>query len=463
MPIDSNGISVKTQDELITELSQKMRDIYGADISLNSDTPDGQMLMIYVQGYEDLQDLLVQIFDSMDPDQALGRVLDQRVAYNGIERNAGTYTVTPIEITTNRALTLAGLDQENPYTVEDDAGNEFYLVDTQAINGAGTYTFDFRAADIGRVLTTPNTITTPVTIVIGVTGVNNPNTYSQLGINEESDADLKTRRRRSTTIAATGYGDSLRALLENTEGVTFARVYQNRTSVTDSDGIPPHAIWVIIGGSPEEADVAQAIYTKLNPGVNMRGDESYDVPQLDGSFETVYWDLAVSEEVFVEVTLVPIDGESRPDIQRIRETLPELYTPTVGAPVNIGTLSTLVQSIDPVSVATQAGFSKTIGGTYQDILNPTTKKNQFVLTEENIILLPMQISPFNINIAQEDTRTFQAFGGYGDYTYSIAENNSGGSINSITGEYAAGTTDGIDTIRATDENGNFIETTATVF
>ena len=46
----------------------------------------------------------------MDPDQAQGRVLDQRIAINGLERKGGTYTVTPVNITVDREVSLVGLD-----------------------------------------------------------------------------------------------------------------------------------------------------------------------------------------------------------------------------------------------------------------------------------------------------------------------------------------------------------------
>jgi hypothetical protein len=47
-----------------------------------------------------------------DPDNAVGVVLDQRVAINGIQRQAGTYTVTPITVVTSQSVNLYGLDQD---------------------------------------------------------------------------------------------------------------------------------------------------------------------------------------------------------------------------------------------------------------------------------------------------------------------------------------------------------------
>ena len=196
--IGPTGLTVKTRAELVAEFTAAYQAIYGTDINLNSNTPDGQMMNIFVQAVLDTQDLLVQIYNGFDPDNAVGNVLDQRVAINGIQRQAGTYTVTNITITTSQALNLYGKDQsaQPVYTVADNAGNKWELQTSQTISGAGTYVFSFQSATPGANLTIPNTITVPVTVVLGVTSINNPTTYTTLGLNEETDAELKIRRQK---------------------------------------------------------------------------------------------------------------------------------------------------------------------------------------------------------------------------------------------------------------------------
>src|SRR5581483_5728996 len=158
-----------------------------------------------------------QIYNMFDPDNAVGVILDQRVAINGIQRQAGTFTVTNVTLIVSQALNLYGLDQtaQPVYTVADNAGNQWQLQTTQHISGPGTYVFSFQAANPGAVLTTINTITVPVTIVLGVTSINNPTTYTTLGINEESDAVFKVRRQKSVQLSSVGYLAGLLAALQN--------------------------------------------------------------------------------------------------------------------------------------------------------------------------------------------------------------------------------------------------------
>jgi uncharacterized phage protein gp47/JayE len=552
------GLTTSTRAELIAFYTAAFQQIYGSDITLTSDTPDGQMMNIFVQSVLDVEDLLMQVYNMFDPDNAIGVVLDQRVAINGIQRQAGTYTVTPVTIVNSASVNLYGLDQtvKPPYTVADNAGNRWVLQTTQLGLAAGTHSFNFQAAQIGAQLTIPNTINVPVTVVLGVTSINNPTTYLTLGINEESDANLKLRRQKSVSLSSQGYLAGLLAALENINGVTSAFVYENLTNVTNGDGVPGHSIWVIVAGTGSASDIADAIYTKRNAGCGMFGSTSFTVIQVDGSPFTLYWDIVAGQNLFMQFQVTPIDGVTPPNIAAIRSGLATNFNPGVYQEVNINELATLVQSYDPNTLVTNAGFSlvlsqtlnlsglaasggfvanyggnasavinwndstptiqtkiqaipglsaATVSGsiasqtltialvgvtsavslitvtantlltslaapilfsfvqTYSNILLPSTKKNQFLVAAPDIIILPMQILPAAFTVLHATTAQYSQLGGYGVMTYSIAINNSGGTINPTTGLYTAGGTfPVIDTIQVTDALGNFIQTTVSV-
>lgn len=455
--IGPTGITVQTQQELIDYFSNAYRSIYGSDINLDPDTPDGQWMMVQIQAIQDLQDLLVQIYNTFDPDNAIGVVLDQRVAINGIQRQAGTRTVTNVTVVTTQAVTLYGVDQatNTPYTVADNEGNQWNLMETINLSVSGTYVLAFQAVVPGAVLTVPNTITVPVTIVLGVSSVNNPTSYTALGINEESDADLKIRRQKSVSLSSQGYLAGLLAALENISGVTAAFVYENVTGSTDGDGIPSHSIWVIVGGSASASDIANAIYQKRNAGCGMKGSETLSILQADGSLFTIRWDNVVAEDLYIKFTATSLDGVNPPNIAAIRAQLPSLFTPGVFGQVNVNELSTLIQQIDPNTLVTSAGFSLTSGGSYTNTLTPSAKNKQFAISSANIIVIPIILNPTSGTATVGVTIQFSALGGFGTYTYAVHTNVSGGSINSSTGLYTAGATPGTDVVRVTDSLGNF--------
>ena len=253
--IDENGLQVKTFDEILQELKDGLRAIYGNDINLDQNSPDGQMVGIIAQVATDLRELLVQVNNSFDPDRAVGRLLDERVVINNIERIGGTYTIQPVELVVDRTVNLVGLDADfnNPdgtgYTVQDNSGNKFILVDSATLT-AGTHELNFRAQQIGQIETTVGTITTPVTIVPGVVSVNNPNGPVGIGQREETDSQLRVRRQQSVALASNGYLNGLLGDVLALDGVTAAKLYENFTSnssnflesisclITETVGIP---------------------------------------------------------------------------------------------------------------------------------------------------------------------------------------------------------------------------------
>mgnify|MGYP000078233386 CR=1 FL=1 len=389
--LDATGLTVKTRAELIAEFTADMEAIYGTDINLESDTPDGQLMNIWVQSVLDLQDLLVSIYSGMDPDNAIGNTLDQRVAINGIERRAGTYTVTNITLVNSAAVSLIGLndivtDESEAYTVSDNEGNRWYLANSINIATPGTQVLVFRSAVPGAVLTIPNTINVPVTIVLGVTSVNNPTTYTTLGINEETDAALKIRRQQSVALPSQGYVEGLTAALLNLESVTYAAVFENVTSVDDGDGIPAHGIWVIVAGTATDEEIANVIYVERSLGCAMKGTETYNILRPAGDYFTVRWDPVVAQNLYIEFDATSIDGVSAIDTTAIKNGLVANYVPGVYEEVDITSLGTAVQAIDPNVLVTNAGFSLSGAGPWTDTLTPTTKNRQFAVLAANIAI-----------------------------------------------------------------------------
>lgn len=365
--LDATGLHTATREELIEYFTAQYRAIYGDDINLESNTPDGQMMNIYVQALLDQQDLAAQVYNSFNPDNAVGVVLDQRVTINGIQRQAATYTETDVTVVLSKSVNLYGLDGLSPgeertdgnavYTVSDNANNRWQLVTSQLGVGPGTFVYEFVAVLPGAQLTVPNTLTVQVTVVLGVTSVNNPTTFNSLGENEESDAALRLRRQRSVSLASQGYLRGLIAALENVTGLTSVFVYENTTDTVDSDGVPGHSIWVIVAGNGDPAAIAQAIYTKRNAGCGMKGGETYNVTQVDGTLFTIRWDEVVTRTVFIRFTVTPIDGTTPVGVQLVRDGVTEDLVPAVNERLNVNQIATLAQEADPNALVTNAGVS----------------------------------------------------------------------------------------------------------
>lgn len=390
---DGTGLTVKTYTESRNDLILGYQSIYGADINVDQNSPDGQQIGITTQIATDLREVLVRINNGFDPDLAEGRILDQRAAINNVIRQGGTYTITPIDIVVSQTVTLAGLDDDfndplgEGYTISDDAGNEFILIDTQTLT-AGSHTVNFRAKNVGLVETTTGTIQNPVTIVLGVTSVNNPSSPIQIGSEEETDAELRTRRQRSVALASNGYLNGIRAALLNLDGVSEAAVFENFTNAVDADGIPAHGIWAIVEGGAN-SDIADVIYEKKSYGSNMKGDTTVTIDTPSGGVFVARFDRPSSEDLYVRFDIQKIKTTAVFDTDAIKEYMVANIEYKIGQVAETSDLTALARAaIDntggggvPVNVEISND-----GATWVDYLETTTKDLQFTMATARITI-----------------------------------------------------------------------------
>lgn len=386
--IDENGLTTKTLLELRTELIADMKEAYGDDINTDQDTPDGQAINIFALAVKDVLDLLTQVYNSFDPDLAIGRVLDQRVAINGIQRLEGTHTTTSVKVEVDRAVNLVGLDlldaTSSTFAIADTAGNLFYLKDSVSLASAGFYDLIFKAAITGPIDTSAGTLTKISSVVLGVKSVTNSDVMNTtLGTSEESDAALRLRRQKSVSLASQGYLASLKAALKNISGVTYSEVYENNSSVVDSDSIPAHCIWVIVEGG-ESADIAYEIYTKRNAGCQMKGDISESVTQPDGTLFEIKFDRTVTENFYLKFDASSISGVAL-DTTYIKNQIVANIDLDVNESLNVNDIAYIIRSIDSNCLATNILLSKD-NSNWFSILSPSLKNKRMILTTGNIVI-----------------------------------------------------------------------------
>ncbi len=306
---DATGLKVKTLPEIVADLTSGLQAIYGVDINVDQNSPDGQLINIVAQAAADIRELAVQINNGFDPDRAIGSILDERVVINNIARRGGTFTIQPIEITTSATVTLQGLDASfndpdgTGYTVQDDTGTQFVLIDTATLT-AGTTTKNFRAKNIGRVETTVDTIQNPVTIILGVTGINNSNAPLSIGENQETDSQLRIRRQKSTENGNFNYLNGLLGFILDLDGVSSAKLYENVGNSIDVHGVPAHGIWLIVEDGAN-ADIANAIYNKKSYGADMKGAVVVPITTASGAIFNAKFDRPAAKNLHIRFDIQP--------------------------------------------------------------------------------------------------------------------------------------------------------------
>lgn len=392
--LDANGLQLESLPEVVAGLTTDLQSIYGSDANVDQNTQDGQLINIFAQSAEDLRELLAMINAGFDPDQAVGIILDQRVAINNIQRLGGTFTIVAIDITIDRTLSLQGLDANfnningTGYTVQDDTGNQYILIDSQTDITAGTYTLDFRAQTLGAVTPTINTIMQPVTVVLGVTVINNASAPLSVGQTQETDAQLRIRRQKSVALASTGYLNGLLGTVLNLAGVSNAVLYENVTNSTDGNGIPAHGIWLVVDGGAN-TDIGNAIYDKKSYGANMKGSVSVPITTPSGGVFTALFDRPTPEDLYIQFNIQPTVSGASFNQAAIKSFMASNISYTIGQYAETASLTAL--AVAAINATSGGGVPVDLqisndGSTWVDYLTTTTLASEFTLSSANIAI-----------------------------------------------------------------------------
>ena len=229
---------------------------------------------------------------------------DSRYALNFLFRHGGTFTIQNINVTVDKTVTLQGLDgnyndvNAASYTVSDDSGNLWYLIDTVTLT-SGTTSLPFRSQNYGTYSPIIGTITNQVTKVLGVVSVINAVAPTTLGEDQETDTQFRLRRNRSTAVKGQNNNDALLGQILDLDGVTDATTFINDPTAADYDSnLPDYAVWTIVEGGAN-SDIAALIYAN-STGLPTYGSVSVDVPAISGQVFNVKFDRANPVPLYIQ-------------------------------------------------------------------------------------------------------------------------------------------------------------------
>ena len=386
--IDANGIQIESLSDILNNIINGtatvpgLTQIYGSDINVDSNTPDGQWINVFALSKQDIENLCVQIYDSYDPTQAVGIALDALCQLNSssLLRKGGLYTRVSVDVTASSSVSLSGLDTSSPFTISDANGNLFYLISSTTVS-ATTTALNFQSSVIGFIQILPNVLTIPVTIIAGITSVNNPASPYQIGSNQETDAQLRIRRAGSTAIPAQGFNQALYGGLLQIDGLTAATIYENTTGSTALGVVPAHSIWVIVEGGAS-TDVAKMIYKYRNAGCGMYGSTTVSVTQADSSTFGISFSYAIDQTLYLSLTVSSLSGGTI-DTAAIKAYLVSNYTLGIYQEADTTSIISLIHTYSTDLLVTEIGVSLT-AGSYANSVLPTNRYNILTLTTASV-------------------------------------------------------------------------------
>ena len=320
--LDQTGVQIETFQEIFDRLVAGYREIYGQNIDLSQNTPDGQRIGIEARAILESQEFGAALANSFDPDFAQGLALQKIAKLIGIFPRPATKSQWDLTVNTNRSVTL-----QAGYLIEDDLGQEWEVI-TPASLTSGANTVTFRAVEFGAVQGLQNAEITPVSIVLGVTSITAPDD-STVGIEEESDTEFRLRRARSLELPALSTVGALFSRIVNLNGVTDAVIYENDTSVEDTDrDILPHTIWLIVEGG-DVADIADTIIRQKTGGTGLKGSiETQIIETITRPDATTFnlpyiarFDRPSTVDFYINLTVTRKEAASPVDVQQIKNRL----------------------------------------------------------------------------------------------------------------------------------------------
>lgn len=394
--VTSNGLEVMSYDDILNYTQNSMNLIYATDgetINFGSETPDGQMTNILAQLGTDVRELAQGVYNSFDPDKCSGSVQDSRYALNYLFRNGGTFTIQNIDVTVNKTVTLQGLDgsyndiNAASYTVSDNAGNLWYLIDTTTLT-SGTTSLPFRSQNYGSYQPAIGTITNQVTKVLGVTNVTNSVAATTLGVEQETDVQFRTRRNRSTAFKGQNNTDSLLGQILGLDGVTDATVFINIPTADDYDSnLPDYSVWTIVEGGAN-SDIAEAIYQN-STGLPTYGTVSVNVPAVSGQVFATKFDRANPVALYIRFDLRIVNSTGVQNIDGIKEYIAENLTYSLNEDAETSKITTIASE----AILSNGGGAyalnveiSTNGTTWTDFIASSSIQNKFVVDATRITI-----------------------------------------------------------------------------
>lgn len=292
--IDADGIHIPTYNDILDELIESYKSIFGEDVYLGVETPDYQLLAVFARHLDDMYSICVDAYNARNPDFASGNSLDLLLPLNGMSRKQATYSTVILKITGDVGATIPAGSK----AIDDDG----YIWDTDEdfeIPEGGYGEVSATCETAGAIAAHAGTINMIYTPVSGWSVVNNESD-AVIGTNIETDAEVRARRNLLLTTGANGTQDAIIRALTNLSGVEFVSLIINDTNETDSDGIPAHAFCAVIKGG-EAADIAEAIYRNKAPGVATYGNTTENY--LDSIGHTIPVKFSRPEDIMTSVTV----------------------------------------------------------------------------------------------------------------------------------------------------------------
>lgn len=296
------GFVAPPETAIVAGLNADYSAAFGGNLNTDPSTPAGQLITSTAAVIGDANNQKVALFNGVDPAFASGRMQDAIARIYFLERNPAQSTVIQVACVGGVGVVI-GVGAQ----VVDSGGERYLCTEAASIPVSGTITLPFAAIDTG-----PMPVPATVAIYQTIPGWNTAAVISgAVGNLVENRAEFEARRQATVAANGAGFLPAIGGAVAKVAGVIDYYVTENFTGSSVTTGgvtLAPNSLYVCVAGGLA-ADIAQAIWTKKNPGCGYTGNTTVTVTDTNSGYSpplptyTVTYETPTEEAVAFTVTL----------------------------------------------------------------------------------------------------------------------------------------------------------------
>lgn len=298
--VTPTGFEIETVEDILTSVEESERALISRRLSLSSASLMGQLNGIVAAAIGACWEAAQAVYAQFDPNGAEGVAADTVAALVGVYRQRAARTVVPTNCTV--AAGFSALAGGMVLTVAGDATRRFTNVSVVRSPGGGVVSVQFQCTRTGPVVVPAHTLTAMTPTLSGWISADNP-ADGIVGRDRETDQELHLRREQEIAAIGSGSAPAIRTAVGEVSGVSSVRVLVNDGDGVDGNGVPAHAIEVVVSGGADQ-DIAQAIFENVAGGIKANGTTVVAVVDEFGESHAIGFTRVVDTPVYLHIEVV---------------------------------------------------------------------------------------------------------------------------------------------------------------
>lgn len=315
--IDNTGAIIPDTQDLLQEVQDEWKSVFGDDLDVSPSTPQGRMIDAEVIARSGVVRNNADLANQINPNLGTGVFLDAVSALSGLSRTSSTHTTVTATVTGTPGVVIY-----EGARAETGAGDLFECTSATTIPASGTIDAPFRSVETGSVPCPANSLTVITDTILGWDSVDNASA-GILGASTQSDNSFRILRNNTLALQGISANEAIISALYDTDGVQSLSFRENTADTSQTiDGIlmDAHSIYVCVNGGTD-SDIAQALLTDKTQGAGYNGTVTVTTTDaVSGQSYDVKFDRPTSIPVLSRIT-VKLSGATGGPTSQIKQNV----------------------------------------------------------------------------------------------------------------------------------------------